>query len=273
MMVSNADIWAFLGVTADDSYGTIAAVHAGVEESVNLYCNRIVEDATYKEFYDGTGTTQLVLRQSPINSVSRVSLGSQNVMMVKNTNEYTSAVISVTDTAVILAVDGGASSTITFASYPTLSTLTAAINALGNGWFAELSASNLSSFRSRYLFRSGGKEVINSQWVNLIAPYMVLIEYDDIHPTAPIINRRNGWPRGSRNIYVEYNAGYVTVPADLQFAIKILVKSAYSKHQECSFGVGGFSLGGISKTFEGIGVSALPNEAKIILDKYRRIHI
>lgn len=269
-MVSSADILAFLEVSADDSYGTIAAIHAGVEQFVNGYCNRTFEDATYKEFYNGTGMSQLVLRQSPINSIARVSLGSQNVMMIKNTNEYTSAVVSVTDTNLVLAVDGGASTSLAFATYATLSSLIAAVNAVGGGWFAELSSNDYATFKSQYLFKSGGKEVINSQWMNLIAPYMVLIEYDDIHPTAPIINRRNGWPKGNRNIYIEYNAGYTTVPADLQYAVKILAKAAYAKHQECTFGVGSYSIAGVSKAFEGIGVSSMPNEAKMILDRHRR---
>lgn len=270
-LVSSANILNFLNLSADDSYGTIAAIHAGVEKSIKAYCGRDLESTTYKELYSGSGNQELILRQYPIISVQRISIGREPIITVKNTNQFTSASVSVTSTNVVLTLDGGSSTSLAIATYTTATTMVDAINAVGSGWVAELVNSTYATYKTRYLFAMGGKEVIDSQWVYLNAPWAVTIDYDDIHPVMPIITKYDGWPTGTKNIYVDYTAGYATIPDDLQYAVKIMVKSAYSKHQECSFGVGSYSIAGMTKSFEGIGVNSYaPVEAMQVLDSYRR---
>ncbi len=260
-----------------DPTSIVSILHLAVEAMIKRYCNRDFESTDYKERYDGDGTSSLVLRQFPVTAITRLSLWPIDVIRIRNTSTSTNATISMSSTALSLTKDG-TTSTLAIATYTTFTLLVAAVNAAGSGWEAALQSSAYGSYLSTELIEKMGLYCLNSNWAYLQMPYDRGEADFDIDSANGIIyltrftNVSNGWdatgfPTGTRNIFINYTAGYSTVPEDLKLAVKILVKYFYQRRMEETFGVSSFSSGGISASFE----KDIPFEVKLILDgKYRR---
>lgn len=263
-IVSAADVLTFLGLGATTD--VITAIHDGVEAWVqNVYCRRTFVSTAYKEKYDGVGQEDLALKNYPIISLQRLSIGTDDAISIKNTNSSTHASVSVTSTGVSLYKDGVTTS-VTFAANTTLTALVAAINAL-TGWSASLMASTYGPYLSTVLLEKFGLQCINSQEVYL--PMPAEGEYDfEVEADKGIIHHPYSFGAGRRSVYVEYTAGYADadMPDDLQLAIKILIKNIYQKRSEEAFGANSYSVSGISVSFE----NDMPKEAKQVLSAYRR---
>jgi hypothetical protein len=110
-------------------------------DAVQKYARRDFASTAYDELYSGNGDRQLILRQYPIISVQSVRY--RPVTVIKITNTLTANVrarVNVTSTGLTLvAVNAGVktfNSAVTFVSYPTITAMAAAVNALGSGWSA-----------------------------------------------------------------------------------------------------------------------------------------
>ncbi|MBA7577860.1 hypothetical protein ES708_19715 [subsurface metagenome] len=77
---------------------------------------------------------------------------------------------------------------------------------------------------------------------------------------------------GHGNVRISYYAGYssITMPKDLQLAIKIITKAIYQSKEEEIFGVSQYNVGDVNITCED---SDIPKEAIGILSRYRRMLI
>jgi hypothetical protein len=280
-LVTDQEIYDYLG--EDDSADPVAIISLlrdGVEAWVQTYCDRVFTVTAYRERYNGDGTSVLILRQYPVTAITRLSLWPTDVIRVKNTNTYTNAAISTSSTAVILTRDG-TSTSLLFATYPTFTLLVDAIN-LTAGWVAALVSPSFASFKSTELIERMGLYCLESNWAYLQMPYQRGEMDFDVDSERGIIHLFRygfydsrddnfsgvlGFPRGTRNIFIDYSAGYATVPEDLKLAIKIIVKYMYQRKDEEAFGARSQSTGGISFTNEG----EIPWEAKQILDiKYKK---
>jgi hypothetical protein len=60
------------GVTTSDYDTLIGQIVSHISEDMEARMNRIVAEDTYTEYYDGTGTNHLILRQGPLVSVTSV---------------------------------------------------------------------------------------------------------------------------------------------------------------------------------------------------------
>lgn len=277
----DADHAAALSITSDnavsDPTSIVSTIKSSVEAMVQTYCKRTLKSTSYSERYDGDGSTSLVLRQYPVTAISRFALWPIDVIRVANTNTSTNATVSVSSTGVTVTKDG-TSNTLAFATYTTFTLLVDAINALGSGWSAALQSSSYASYTSTSLIEKMGMYCLNTTWAYLQMPYDRGESYFDIDSASGIIYlnsfrnfdgnwKKNGFPIGTRNIFIDYTAGYSTIPDDLKLAVKIIVKWIYQKRSDESFGVTNFGSGGISVSFE----NNIPWEAKMILDtKYVR---
>jgi len=71
-----AQIKGFLNIpssnTSQDEW--LEILRASAEASIKNYCNRDFEVATYTEYYTGQGKNYLVLRQTPVNSITSLHL-------------------------------------------------------------------------------------------------------------------------------------------------------------------------------------------------------
>lgn len=265
-LVAKKDVLKFLGIdglSIEDK--NIDLIIAGVEEWIqSVYCHRDFESTDYKERYDGTDTDTLYLDYYPIISLNRLSIWTDDAIRIKNTSTGAHASVSVTPTNVVLFKDG-TTNTLPFTTYTTLTTLVAAINAI-SGWSSSLELSSYGTYPSTILLEKYGLQCIASNEVSLEMPDEGEDSFEVYPKEGKIVIPGGLFPNGSRNIYVEYNAGYATVPSDIQLATMILIKNLHQKHSYEAFGVTNYSSSGISASFE----QDIPLQAKQILDGYRR---
>jgi len=271
MLVDVEKVIDFCGVDGDEDSAIVTDIHKSVEKWIDNYCNKTLLTTPHAEYYDGNGNQFLQLDHYPITGLTRIAVGRRTAIRVQNTDDYTSATISVTPTGIILTKNGVSDSAVTFATSTGMSAVVKAINdSTGGGWSAVINNSDYNSFKSSELVQMFGKSAIKDNWVYLDIPEEACDNFE-VYPNRGEIYRRSGWDEGHNNVYVEYTAGYATTPADLELAVEMFVKFIYGKRDEDTFGIKAYSLGDISTTFENGG--DVPNEIKLILSKYRRILI
>lgn len=269
-IVELKDVLKFLDLESIEySDKNLELIRDSVEDWVqDIYCRRKLVTTSYRERYDGSGDEYLILDNYPVTEVAMLSVGMQEVIRVKNTNAGAYASVSVSSTGMTLNKDG-TSTSLTFATYPTMTTLVGAINAQ-SGWSAVLSMSTYGSYPSNLLVEKMGLQCIDSAEVGLEMPQVG--EYDfEVDAKRGMIYSPFGFPSGVQNIYINYTAGYTstTMPNDLKLAVLIIIKNIYQSRSEESFGMTGYSVSGISVSFE---QEAMPKQAKDILDRgYRRL--
>lgn len=250
----------------DDPTAIVQTILNGVDSFVKGYCRRDFEETDYKEYYNGKGTQKLFLNQYPIISVSRLSIGRNNAIKINNSATSTYATVSVTATGVTLNKDG-TETPLLFSSYATITLMAAAIAGETN-WSAEVMNTNYASYASSELIKVMGRQCLNTSWAYLEIPEEPEDEFEPYEDEG-YIYRAGGFPRGRRNIMVDYTGGYASadMPADLKLSCMILVKYLYQKREEETFTVSRYSLGNVSATLE----KEMPSEVRLVLDRYRKI--
>jgi len=255
-------------LTSDNATGDPTAIVQVIKDGVeayiqNEYCKQTLESTNHKDFIDGEGDQYILLDHYPIISLNRLSIGTEDAISIKNTNSGAHASVSVSSTAVSLYKDG-TTNTLSLSTYSTLTLLVDAINAI-SGWSAALLQSSFASYPSTVLLEKFGLQCINNNYVYLPMPDEGEDDFE-VYSSEGKIYSPFGFPQGHRNIYVDYTAGFATIPADLKLAVNILTKNLYQRRGEESFGLSSYSSGGISASFK----DGLPQEAKMILGKYKR---
>jgi len=261
----------YLEIPADDTNGidAITLIHPACEEYISSYCNQRFESTNYKlERYSGIGNKVIKLKHYPVISVDRVAINTIDVIKIKNVNKDTPSSISVNSTGVRLTDNGVIDSTVLFATYQTTSSVVAAINLI-TGWSAELISSNFGSRKSTDLIPVYG---INTQ-DNDVFLYVVseALSSLDVDIETGQLFRYGGWPKGTRNIYVDYTAGYssVDMPEGLKHTTKMMVQYFYRMIRE-------ENLIGVDEYFSGkfrtvLSKTKLPRIITAALDKHKRI--
>jgi hypothetical protein len=236
----------------------IASLVSAVSAAVVRWCRRDFVSTSYDELYHGTGAELLVLAQYPVLSVARVATRPVTVLTVRNTSSSNErATVAVTSTGLTLVrVASGVSSTdtsVTWAGNPTLAAVRDAVNALGNGWSAQVvgDAVNYGSWPAADLYwppafptfgggtsGQGALQCVNGSFAELkmhtyeLAGFqwdsrgwlLRAIPYTDpelLHPEDLI------FPVGINNFRVQYTAGYATVPEAVQEACAEWVAALY----------------------------------------------
>jgi len=280
---------ASVAITSDDSVGNptaiVSQIHSGVEAWVKSYCRKEFELATYFERHDGGEFGDKIFPyQYPITSVQRLVISKLDVVGVWNTNRYTTATVNVNSTGVRLVKDGTIVSTIDFATYTTIGAVCTAISAAGNGWWAQLQSSDYQNYLSTELRPVYSLNCINGNVSYIYIPYNEGSYIDfEVYTNRGYVWMLGGYPKGHRNIFVDYTAGYITadttsalsaanpdaqtIPEDLKFAIKILIKQVYQSWWDSSFGTDSFTVGSITTSFE---QNPIPRQARQILDRYQK---
>ncbi|HDY88892.1 MAG TPA: hypothetical protein ENH82_12370 [bacterium] len=270
-----ADASAALSITSDSETGDPTAIvdwiQDGVEKRIKNYCHKDLESTSYSEKYNGSGSRELSVDNYPITAVSRLAIGTRTAINIRNTGSNTTASVSVSSTALTLTRDGSADATLLFATYTTMTLLIAEVNDTGDGWVAEVVNSDYNSFQSSDLVIKMGLNVNDSVWGYLGIPSVAESDFE-VYDEEGIIVNSVGFPRGRRNIHIDYTAGYSTTPDDLKLAVGITLKYYYQQREEETFGSKSFKTGDSAAQFEDL--KHIPSEARDILDGgYRRLLI
>ena len=227
-LTSAANVKTYAGITSSDDDTLIGSLVTRATSAIERYCDRTLRSATYREFYDGTGTNDLALKEYPITAVTLLSTSRQDAARITNANsDAYNAYMTVDATSMSLVVVGGANAgtdTLTLASY-TITELVAAINALGTGWTATNDNSLLGVWESAEILPCDGLEALDS-YVYAQLPYEPRYDFK-LYENQGTIYLPGGFPIGHQNIIVRYTAGYTTTPADLEQICIDLVLTYY----------------------------------------------
>ena len=259
-----ADSLDSVSITSDKALGDpsdlVSSILTSTDKYVKEYCRRVFESADYSETYDG-GVSSIFLNEYPITALSRVAQGRDEVFSVNNTSTSSYATCSCDGTNFTCNLNGTGSD-LALGTYTTITTLVAAINALGDGWVA-VTNSGYGDFLSSEIISFYGKSCLDGDIAYVEIPSESLTDFIMNANTGEI---RHTFPSGFQNIFISYTAGYSTVPTDLQMAVKLLVQYIYSKVQEDNLGNEYYSLGDVKKAL----TNEFPIEVKKILMGYKR---
>ena len=269
-----ADQAAALTLTSDLAAGdpttAVGYIKDGVETWVqDSLLRRTLDSTAYAlKRYDGNGRHTIWLDDYPVTAFTKLAIGTRSAIRIKNTSSGTTASVSVTSTGLALELDGSVDSDIIFATYTTIATVVAAVNALGSGWTAE-SISAFSTFKSTELLETWGQNVIDSVVVDLDMAEEAENEFE-LEPTTGRLTSRRRFNHGIRNIITSYTAGYSssTMPDDIRFAVLSLIQVMYRKRQDETFGLSQMRAGELMAAY-----TKLPSEVKMIFDAYKRIMV
>ncbi len=272
-IVSQESILDFLAPATGTEENLVIDIHAGVEDWVKGYCRRTFENTSYAlERYNGTGTPNLYLKNYPVTALTRLAIGSWDVLSVTNTNNNTYATVSVSDTGITLSRAGVVDVSLTFAGYTTISLISAAITAAGNGWTSSVLDTRFSSYSSSSLLKRWGANCNDNYTVWLQMPYPYTTQDFDLYDErGQIILKYSSFPKGKNNVFVTYTAGYTsaTMPEDLKTGIRIFCKNVYDKYKDDMFNVASYRIGEFSVSYLKEG-NRVPNEAVEMFASYKR---
>ena len=202
-------------------------------QRIETYCKRSFFTRSYTdELYDGTGDDFLLLDNYPVTEVDRVAEGRLQVISITNTiSDATRATIAVGALGMSLTITGGTSAgtdPLTWVVSATFTAVVAAINALGKGCAAAVSSSAYGTYVSTELIECPGRECLNGTIYLDMAEVPGVSDYI-CHWSEGILERTAGrWARGSRNITVDYTAGFTTIPDDIEAACIEIATLLYS---------------------------------------------
>jgi len=232
----------------------ITTLITACSRAIQRYCKRLFVQCTFDELYSGRGERSLYLRNYPINAITSVRYRPVTVTKITNNLANTpQARVSVTSTGITLWRNTNGTpytdANLTFAGNVNIGALEAAVNAVGNGWSAvsqgydnwpsgDLYCPNGPTVGTDYLYTPAGQgnlQCVSGSYAELkmhtyeMQGYQInerqggllrAIPYTDpelLHPEDLI------WPRGVNNYRVQYQAGFTTIPEDVQEACAQLV--------------------------------------------------
>ena len=195
---------------ADISDVSLALLINAVTDMIERECDHHIVARDYAGWHDGNGTSCLELPEWPLNSVSRVTIGTLDVLNVQCSDPLaTEAYAEVNKDGTILhltIMDGANAGTtdLSFAGHTTLTAIATAINAAAGNWTG-VALGDYGGHRSRMLRPCGRRECYESV-ATFQMPDIGEADYRTDYEYGQII-LAGAFGRGYRNIYIEYNAG------------------------------------------------------------------
>ena len=289
------------GVSSVDAL--LQTLLTAASDAIQKYCRRDFVQTSYDELYSGLGHRRLLLRQYPVVSVESVRYRPATVLKITNTDPANvQARVSVTSTGLkLVRVNAGTKTTdtsVTFASNKTLTAVAAAVNALGNGWSAQVvgDATNFGSWPSADLYwppafptfaggtvGQGALQCVAGSYAELkmhtyeLAGFqwdsrgwlLRAIPYTDpelVHPEDLV------WPAGVNNLRIQYTAGYGTIPESIQEACAAWTAILYFECSRDPALVNQLTVAGAASGWKGTSGQP-PDQVAALLAPYRRTSI
>ena len=206
---------------------------------IERYCDRIFVARTIREFIDPRGERTVTTRQRPIVSINSIAYGASPAFEVQTDTPTTDVVatVSVASDRIRLhrVASSGTSSTteLEFSTYATASSLVTQINSSVAGWNATLTE----DCYAYQLFPTGGNGTTDSAAYlhfakNDAQEYRVDYATGQIHLLIERLpyhysDRGPRFPSSFFSVFVEYVAGYSSVPADVEQACIEMASDLY----------------------------------------------
>tara|TARA_Y100000310_G_scaffold344956_1_gene460767 strand:+ start:13690 stop:14535 length:846 start_codon:yes stop_codon:yes gene_type:complete len=233
-LTSTANVKEYLGIAAAiTTYDTlIGNLVTRVSRAIETYCNRTFNSTTYvMERYDPSQTPLIYIKNYPIISLTRVTVGRRGVLEITHSDSGSvSATVSVSATGISTIMLGGSNAgtnTDLFATYTTLSSLATQITT-HTSWTASTVDSDFDNIASLDLIPVGSRETQDAT-INMEVPDLRLMDYQ-VDFTEGSIYRGAGYFGQWNDVFIDYTGGYATIPADLeQIAIEITAEVFQSR--------------------------------------------
>ncbi len=269
----------YAGITTTDYDTKLSHLLAAASRAIEKYCDRLFIADDFTEISHGHGTCLHEVRNTPINSIARISTNRQTVLEIRNTSTSNQrATASVTTTGLVLTRTASAvttTNTLLFATYPTLATLAAAVTALANGWTATVLGGYGGLASADLPFTIQG--ALNARDAAAqIEMFVEPLSWTRVNPDTGLIEG-GPFPQGFLNISVRYNAGMETLDDDIITAACMLTAAMHGRSQRDtsvkSEKIGDYSYTNYDATAvdsSGI-VETLCPDAAFLLRPYRKI--
>jgi hypothetical protein len=274
-----ATVKLYMGITGTAEDAKLAPLITAASRAVEQYCDREFLQTDRVEYYDGRDSWRygyLSLDQCPIIKLTRIATSPLCVLTVTNASTTISAPqVRVDSTSLILTwydADGAAqTSTLTLASYGTVTLLAAAINAVGSSWAATVSA-GYSTWPVALITRPQG--ALNAADGAEIVSYAEGMSFNRVVSDDCVATVYGSFPAGYRTVEVRYTSGYATIPDAVQQAVCAVVSAMYHT-ATADPTLKSETIGDYSYTnADGGGFSLIiPDDAKALLMKYKRVRM
>ena len=256
----------------------LASLITAASDAIRRVCNRDFTQSSYTEYYSGGIYIRepLRLRQFPVLEITRVASNPRSALRVQNTDSVTNQRATVETTTSSLRLFRVAAATpvandLPFSTYPTITSLASAVNALGAGWsativdnFANWPSADLKPLQGAATALFGGRDL--ELYTEDLQPFLTWPPGDPFGDEAGY-QALTGWrlddetgelfarfPRGQLNVRIDYTAGFATIPQPVQEACVQLVQDLYNAGlvnntlKKATLGTGSFELKDEKKT-------------------------
>ena len=236
-MITLSHVKAELDITGTKYDPLLGWLIQSIESVWDQLTNKTWANTEHAELHDGN--KNLFLNNYPVTALTNITTSSDQAFKVKNTTTGATASVSVSPT-VFTYVLNGTSATLDLTTYTTITTLVAAINAIGNNWIAE-AYSNMGSKGSAELLPVMGLSCADG-YIDLSIPDDYLEDFTLNADTGQILGV---FPHGFQNIRVKYTAGYTdsTCPIWLKQTLIRQVSHWYLQATEKRWHVSSMQLG------------------------------
>lgn len=275
-LVTLAQVKEYLSIADEDYDQILTSLIDRASGFLNRYCNRNLKTQIYtRESYYGDGGPHLFLDQYPATTISRVSVGRTNAFSVKNTTATNHATIEITASALKYSADGATATSLTLASYATINLLITTLNAV-SGWTATLLNADHGTRKATDLLIRPAMACKSPTIAYCEIPDDELSEYSVIAPSESrnygMLYKPGGWTQG-QEYFIDYTAGYTTVPYALEEACILLVKYRYDQRTtdmtKSTETLGDYSYSSLAYSLNMFKL-ALPHELIAEIDLYRK---
>jgi len=222
-----------------DNYLLIELINRA-SDLINRYCEHVLKTTTYtREIYYGNGYNRLILDQYPVTRVARLSVGRANSFSIKNTStDANFCTVEITASTMRLIVDGGTNvddTELTLASYNSIDALIAAIPS--KGWSVTKLATDTSTRDADELIPRPSMNVDSTKSAYCETFDDEITDYRLLRPTEARnegIIQITGTFTAWREYFVDYTAGFTTIPYMLEQFCIYLVSYMYGKSKRAS---------------------------------------
>jgi len=278
--LSNLKDW--IGITSSTDDAILESAIDRATDVVEKYCDRKFKSRTYYEWSEPNGESTLTVRNTPIVSINAISYGSRSAMKITSDTGSTDVLATVANDGEEIrlrkvASDGTTTtSTISLSTYPTTALVVSYINASVSGWSATL----LANAYSRSVYRFSGLSVIDADPIiaytgTTASEFRVDFQTGEVHLitdrfpySSPDGHEMHRFPRGFHPVFVEYDAGFATIPGDLELTTIEIAADLYRERKQDRT-VGSESLGDYN--YSRIAVAELLSARWEKLQAYREI--
>ncbi len=243
--------------------------------AIEKYCDRLFAAETDRTEYHNGGEDYFTLDLAPVTTSVRLRYA-QDCLTIRNGDADTyEATVSASATGLVCSRNG-TDSTLLYATYTTMTTLAAAVTALGNGWSAtvENANGNVPSTRVRTLqgvLSAHGEDAT----LEMFVPQNHRVRVNRVTGKVDVV-----WsPRGYQNVEAFYSGGWAVdeVPEDLQHATCVVAASLYRMSGRDSTlqseKLGDYSYTNFSSPAAvATSLASIAPEAAEMLKPYRRVH-